>query len=93
MQENVEDKVITANAMEGWWQRFHGRHPRLIMNSAVPLSYVRAQMHDEDVLWRYYDMLHECMTTNDILNKPSAIFNCDKAGLPLNPKCHKVVII
>ena len=91
VQQIVEDKGITANVTEGWWQRFHGRHPRLTMKSAVPLSYVRAQANDEDVLRRYYDMLHECMTTNDILNKPSAIFNCDETGLPLNPKCHKVV--
>ena len=91
VQQIVEDKGITANVTEGWWQRFHGRHPRLTMKSAVPLSYVRAQAHDEDVLRCYYDMLHECMTTNDIMNKPSAIFNCDETGLPLNPKCHKVV--
>ena len=91
VQQILESKGITAEVTEGWWQRFHKRHPHLTMKSAVPLSYVRAQAHDEDVLIRYYDMLHECLTTNDILNKPSAIFNCDETGMPLNPKCHKVV--
>ena len=36
-------------------------------------------------------MLHECLATNDILNKPSAIFNCDETGMPLILNCHEGV--
>lgn len=46
---------------------------------------------DPDVLNKYFDMLEECLTQNGILDKPGQIFNCDETGLPLNPKCARVV--
>ena len=46
---------------------------------------------DSNVLLRYYDMLEECLRSNKIYDVPQRIYNCDKTGLPLNPKCLKVV--
>ena len=58
---------------------------------AVPLSYGRAIATSPDVLNRYFDMLEETLETNGILDDPSRIFNCDETGLPLSPKCLKIV--
>ena len=58
------------------------------LRSAVPLSMARAMATDTDVLSKY---LEDCLTQNSILDKPGVIFNCDETGLPLNPKCAKVV--
>ena len=58
---------------------------------AVPLSYRRAIATNPDVLNRYFNMLEETLETNGILDDPFCIFNCDETGLPLSPKCLKLV--
>ena len=64
------------------------RHPTLSLRTAVPLSLARAMATDGGVLDKYFE---NCLTQNVIFDKPGAIFNCDETGLPLNPKCAKVV--
>ena len=46
---------------------------------------------DRNSIDRYYDLLEETLKTNGIYNDPTRIFNCDEAGVPLNPKPLKVV--
>ena len=55
----LDDKGIETTTTNGWWERFHYRHPCLTLWSAVSLSYARAMATDNDVLLRYYDMLEE----------------------------------
>ena len=59
VQRTLDDKGIETTTTNGWWERFHYRHPYLTLWSAVSLSYVRAMATDNDVLLRYYDMLEE----------------------------------
>ena len=87
----VNEKGIDANVSSGWWERFCQRHPRITLWVAAPLSLARAMATDPEVLSKYFDMLEECLTQNGILDKPGQIFNCDETGLPLNPKCTRVV--
>ena len=63
--------------------------PQTFPDYAKNLS--RAMATDQDVLARYFDMLEDCLRCNEVMNCPSSIFNCDETGLPLNPKCLKVV--
>ena len=91
VQQIIESKGINAAITNGWWERFCNRNPKITLKTAVPLSYSPAVATDPDVLNRYFDMLEECLRANDIFNCASRIFNCDEAGLPLNPKCQKVV--
>ena len=58
---------------------------------AAPLSYGRAIATNPDVLNCYFDMPEKILETNSILDDPSHIFNCDESGLPLSPKCLKIV--
>ena len=91
VQEIVESKAIDTTVTNGWWERFCQRHPEITFRAAVPFSIARAMATDTDVLDRYFEMHEECLQKNKILNKPSCIFNCDESGMPLNPKCLKVV--
>ena len=91
VQQILDDKGIQTTITNGWWERFRQRHPNLTLRSAVSLSYARAMASDNDVLLRYYDMLEECLRSNKIYDMPQRIYNCDETGLPLNPKCLKVV--
>ena len=63
----------------------------MTLKMAMPLSYVRAAATDPVILNKYFDTLEETLTDNDILNRPVHIFNCDETGMPLNPKCLKIV--
>ena len=74
-----------SQVTNGWWHSYRKRHPKLTLKKAVPLSYNRAKASDPGVLTKYYDMLYKCLEDGGILNKPSAIYNCDESGLPLNP--------
>ena len=91
VQQIVDNKGIQTTITNGWWERFCQRHSNIALRSAVPLSYARAMATDGDVLARYYDMLEECLKDNGIFNTPQRIYNCDETGLPLNPKCLKVI--
>ena len=82
---------IETTLSNGWWERFLGRHPKLTLKMVVPLSYGRAIATNPDVLNHYFDMLEETLETNGILDDPSCIFNCNETGLPLSPKCLKIV--
>ena len=91
VQQMIDSKGLVASVSNGWWERFVQRHPTLSFQTAVPLSLARAMAMDGGVLDKYFDMLENCLTQNAIFDKPGAIFNCDETGVPLNPKCAKVV--
>ena len=50
VQRIVEGKGIETTLSNGWWERFLGRHPKLTLKMAVPLSYGRAVATNPDVL-------------------------------------------
>ena len=91
VQQIVHNKGITTTVTNGWWERFLKRHPQLTLRVAVPLSYARAMASDPEVIDRYFDMLEDCLQSNGLLNKAPCIFNCDETGVPLDPKCMKIV--
>ena len=91
VQQIVDSKGIDTTVINGWWERYRQRHPRLTLKSAVPLTYARAMATDQDVLNRYFDILESCWQNNSIYDSPGRIFNCDETGLPLCPKSLKVV--
>ena len=91
VQQIVNSKGISTIVTNGWWERYVQRHPQITLRVAVPFSYARAMATDREVLDRYFDMLEDCLRSNGLLNKASCIFNCDETGLPLDPKCLKVV--
>jgi len=91
VQQMLNKKKIEANVTNGWWERFQSRHPNITTRVAVPLSVARAKASDPVVLKGYFDMLEECLKENKIFDKPGCIFNCDESGIPLNPRCIKVI--
>ncbi len=61
------------------------------LRSAVPLSLSRAIASDPTVIQNYYDELEDTLESNDIFDRPAHVFNCDESGMPLNPKCPKII--
>ena len=90
-QEIADKKNIQSTITKGWWQSYCARFPQLTLKTSVPLTKARHRATDPAVLDKYYDILHECLSDNEILEEPAAIYNCDETGLPINPACHQVI--
>ena len=71
--------------------RFCQRHPEVTLRTPAPLSFSRAIASDRESINSYFDLLEETLLENNILNKPSNIFNLDESGFPLNPRPLKVL--
>lgn len=91
VQQIIDNKGIETVISNGWWERFCGRHPKLTLKTAIPLGHARAIATDPVVVNNYYDELERVLKSNKIFDKPGNVFNCDEIGLPLCPKCPKVV--
>lgn len=87
----LHTKGIDTTVTNGWWERFCKRHSQLTLKTAMPVSHARAAAADPEVLNKYFDILEQALRQNDIFNRPVHIFNCDETGVPLNPKCLKIV--
>ena len=84
-------KGITALITGGWWEKFCGHYPNLTLRALASLSKARVEVSDPTVMNRYFDMLQEVLTGNDLIDRPFQIFNMDESGMPLAPKSVKCV--
>ena len=91
VQRIVDGKGIDTIVTNGWWERFCQRHPEVTLRTPAPLSFSRAIASDRESINSYFDLLEETLLENNILNKPSNIFNLDESGFPLNPRPLKVL--
>ena len=74
VQNTVEKKNCNITVTNGWWEGFCHRHPNITLRTPAPLSKARVAASDPDVVQRYFDLLEQTMTENDIIDKPCQIF-------------------
>ena len=72
----------------GWWVSLH---PELTLRLAEPLATVRLACVSKEVVAKYFDLLEETLLSNELMDKPCQIFNCDETGMPLSPHPPKIV--
>ena len=82
----LESKGMNVKVSNGWWQSFRSRHPNVVLRTSEPLSYIRAISSSPDIINHYFDLLESTIVDNNLLGKPSQIFNMDETGMPLDPK-------
>ena len=46
---------------------------------------------NKETMDQYFSLLYDTLSTHDLLQKPSQIYNIDESGIPLNPRPSKVV--
>ena len=92
VQQVLDSKGLGKSLTSGWWESFIHRHPNLSLRTAAPMSLVRAQASDPEMVSRYFDLLEQTLVENDLRGKPGQIFNMDESGMPLDPKSPKVVV-
>lgn len=91
VQQVVDAKKINRVVTEGWWASFNRRYGNLTLRTAEKLSYVRAVASNPDILDHYYSLLQKTLLDNDLMEKPTNIFNLDETGMPLDPDPPKVI--
>ena len=86
----IVDRIVEAKGLKrcpvshGWWDSFRKRHPHLTLRTVEKLSYARYVSTDPVIINQYFDLLKSTLIDNDLMDKPTHIFNCDETGMPLN---------
>ena len=57
----------------------------MVLRTSEPLSYIRVVSSSPEIINHYFDLLESTIVDNDLLGKPSQIFNMDETGMPLDP--------
>jgi hypothetical protein len=66
-------------------------HREISVRKAEGISLSRAQGMNKEVTSKYFDLLKKTLMENDLMKKPSYIFNSDETGLQLNNKPRHVL--
>ena len=74
-----------------WWRSFRTRHPQLTLHTADNLERSRANALNKQVVDNYFETLKVTLETNNLVNTPRQLFNCDETFLPLNISSEKVI--
>lgn len=74
-----------------WLKSFLERNTELSIRIAEGLSVAKAQSLNRAEVDRFYGLLLEVLTQNNLLDKPGRIYNMDETGVQLNNKPGKVI--
>ncbi|CAF4434030.1 unnamed protein product, partial [Didymodactylos carnosus] len=74
-----------------WYYSFMSRHPELKTAKPLPLELPRAKITTA-IVDRWFNMMNKIMTSNNLVDKPSQIFNCDEVGFADKTDTKKVVV-
>lgn len=74
---------------EGWWTRFRERQPKISLRASDSLSRVRANAVTKDNMEKYFSLLKETLVSNNLLDKPSCIFNMGRVRDAIGPQATK----
>ena len=61
--------------LNGWWQRFLQRNPKISLLRNVSTAHVRIQAINREKIEQYYDLLEEVLEELDLDNHPDQIYN------------------
>lgn len=74
-----------------WLNSFLRRHPNLSVRQSENVSLARVKALSREEVGNYFDLLDSVLTQNNLVNKPSCIFNVDESGLQLNCRAEEVI--
>ena len=74
-----------------WWEGFRNDTQSFLSKLLSKLLTNLASACTPDVLSDYFDILEQTIQENDLVSKPTQLFNCDETGMPLDPKPPKDV--
>lgn len=76
---------------DGWYHGFMKRQPHLSLRKGDAIANVRMECLDKDAMTEYFELLKTTLIQNNLLNKPSHIYNVDESGIPLDHRPPRIV--
>jgi len=67
------------------------RQPQLTLHKADPIANICMECTTKETMEEYFHLLKSTLTENDLLNKPSHIYDVDETGMPFDHCPPKVV--
>ncbi|XP_071562383.1 uncharacterized protein [Temnothorax nylanderi] len=77
---NTEKKIAGSD----WYKSFMRRNPTLIIRKPRKTSNASANAMNKQDIDNYFHLLKQCLNDNNLMNKPSRIYNMDETDLQLN---------
>ena len=69
----------------GWFRRFLEQQPQLrLYKGDCAAMFCLDAMKDREALENYFSLLKSTLEVNDLMDKPSQIYNVDESGVPLH---------
>ena len=69
----------------GWYCRFMEREPQLILRRSNPIASILMECTSKEVMEEYFKLLKSTLTENNLLDKPSRIYNVDETVIRPEP--------
>jgi hypothetical protein len=93
VQNAASEKGVLCSSQVslGWWRRFLERQKDLSLRQGNATAHVRMDAMNRETFDHYFSLLHDTLSTHDLLDKPAQIYNVHESGAPLNPRPPKVV--
>ena len=70
-------RLRTSHVSDGWWRRFKERQGDLSLRQGDSTGHVRMDAMNRETIDHYFALLHNTLTTHNLLDKPSQIYNVD----------------
>ena len=81
----------SSRITEGWWQCFLERQSDSSLRQGDNTAHVHMDAVNKETMDQYFSLLYDTLSTHDLLEKPSQIYNDDETGILLNPRPLKVI--
>lgn len=97
MVKKILDRDHRANPFpdnmpgKDWWHGFLRRNPQLSIRTPQALQICRAKACSPETMNKWYADYEQFLLVNDLLDKPSRIWNCDESGFAMCPRSNKVL--
>ena len=89
---DLSSKFVNGKPGEEWYRSFMNRWSKKFSpRTPELLTLTRALSCNKTVVDAWFKLLHETLLTNDLLEKPGQILNCDETGLSTNSKGSKII--
>ncbi|CAF1554616.1 unnamed protein product [Didymodactylos carnosus] len=89
--EDLRKTFLRGKPTREWYSSFMVRHPELKPVKPIPLQLPRSKI-TMSIIDKWFTLLEQVLNDNDLIDKPSQIFNCDESGFCDRTDIRKVII-
>ena len=93
MSAHDKGKIASPVVSRGWFRSFLQRQPHLSYCRGDSTAKVRMKCLSKEVMADYFELIREELTGNELMNKPSRIYNVDETGMCLDGSAPRVIAL